>query len=84
MQYIGGGYISTESGEKRFLVLECLSCSTLLSLICESNNSSLSYRKVLDISVSLMDAIKYLHHDFHPDAVIIHRDLKPVSDLSMI
>ena len=84
VKYLGGGYATTESGVKRFLVLECLSSSTLLALLCESQNGPLSYRKVLDISVSLMDAIKFLHHDFHPDAVIIHRDLKPVSVLIII
>lgn len=40
-------------------------------------NSTIQLTRIISIAKSIVQALKYLHHDFSPHAVIIHRDLKP-------
>ena len=40
-------------------------------------NKTFKFIEVLHLSRDLAIALKYLHSDFHKDAMILHRDLKP-------
>lgn len=62
-----------------FLVMERLDGGSLQYLLAEADECQcrIPLRKALQITRDLANAIQYLHHDFHPDAVLIHRDLKP-------
>ena len=65
-----------------FLVLEYLSGGTLTKLLSSSgkvfgSHQHLSLATAVGFGRDIASALKYLHHDFHPEAVLIHRDLKP-------
>ncbi len=57
-----------------FLVLERLNGGSLTLLL---QTQKTTFLQSLKICKELAQAIHYLHHEFHPDAILIHRDLKP-------
>lgn len=63
-----------------FLLVERLDGGCLTRLLEKPRfmgSKPISFAKAVEYGRDLASAFKYLHHDFHPDAVIIHRDLKP-------
>ena len=81
MGYYGGGFFHTGETVLPFLVIERLNGGTLLSLLTEPpkmfSKQNITYRRAVEIGVSLADALSYLHERFHSEAMIIHRDIKP-------
>lgn len=69
-------------GQIPFLVLERLDGGTLTYLLNKppnpySKDNPFKILTALEIMKSLANAMKFLHTEFHPDAVLIHRDIKP-------
>lgn len=65
---------------RKFIAVEYLEGGSLLDLLrqnkeSDTENVGLSYLSVLSIAIELVSALKYLHEDFHRDAVIIHRGI---------
>ena len=65
---------------RKFIAVEYLEGGSLLDLLrqnkeSDTENVGLSYLSVLSIAIELVAALKYLHDDFHRDAVIIHRGI---------
>ena len=79
IQLLGAG---THSNDTPFLVLERLDGGSLTYLLNKPRNNfsrdhPFSVVTALEILRSLANAVKYLHWEFHKDAVLIHRDIKP-------
>lgn len=60
------------------MVLELLEGGTLSDLLQGPSKSSVAQillptLSVISMAKSLVNALKYLHEDFHPEAMIIHR-----------
>jgi serine/threonine protein kinase len=64
-------YTAEEEGETLFLTMELVDGKTLRNLVPEKG---LPLRKILDISIPLVDAVGYAHKQG-----ITHRDLKPMN-----
>ena len=60
-------------------MLEYLSGGSLASIILTRKTQPFPMIKCIEMAIDLLSGIKYLHNDFHKDAVIIHRDLKPAN-----
>lgn len=65
---------------RKFMVLELLEGGTLSELLKGNSKNSVSpilfpTMTVISFAKSLASALKYLHEDFHPEAMIIHRGL---------
>ena len=60
-------------------MLEYLSGGSLSSVMNDRNNQPFPMYTCIGMAIQLLGGIKYLHDDFHDEAVIIHRDLKPAN-----
>ena len=65
---------------RKFMVLELLEGGTLSELLQGPAKSPVAQillptLSVISMAKSLVSALKYLHEDFHPEAMIIHRGL---------
>ena len=60
-------------------MLEYLSGGSLSSVMNDRNNQPFPMYTCIGMAIDLLSGIKYLHDDFHKEAVIIHRDLKPAN-----
>lgn len=70
--------VASGNNPRKFISVEYLEGGSLLDLLQKNKESGienvgLSYLSVLSIAIELVAALKYLHEDFHRDAVIIHR-----------
>ena len=83
MGFYGHGFydINISQGLRPFLVLERLNGGSLLSLLHQApglfSSRVISYKKALEMGVMLLEALTYIHEQFHQECMIIHRDLKP-------
>ena len=79
IRLLGAG---VHTNDTPFLVLERLDGGSLTYLLNKPRNNfsrdhPFSVVTALEILRSLANAVKYLHWEFHKDAVLIHRDIKP-------
>lgn len=83
--------VGISSSHSRFMVMEYLPGGTLdqffkkrkqprkgiQNIFKHSVPKLLSVSEILKYAIDIASAIKYLHSDFHEEAMIIHRDIKP-------
>mmetsp|Transcript_22710 Transcript_22710/g.32615 ORF Transcript_22710/g.32615 Transcript_22710/m.32615 type:complete len:366 (-) Transcript_22710:1808-2905(-) len=75
LEYLEGGTLS------KLLKHRMNNPASVLKQTNNKNNlrlaNTIPLRSIISIAKSVIQALKYLHHDFSENAVLIHRDLKP-------